>query len=300
MSNVKVWIAGASGMLGRACVARLERLGVAHVATGRDLDIAERDQVLELAERERPSHIVNAAAYTRVDDAETHADLAFRANALGPEHLGLAARTVGASLLHFSTDYVFDGRASAPYVESAPTAPLGVYGASKLEGERRLHALSGERPFVHVVRTSWLFGEHGKNFVGTVLRLASEREELRIVADQLGRPTYTPDLADAALALAGIGAPAAPFGTYHFANAGAVSWHAFALGIREEAERRGFPLRAQRILPIATSEYPLPAPRPSYSVLDTSLVERTLGVAPRPWQSALADYLASLAAERVR
>lgn len=286
---MKVWLVGARGMLGTALVARLERQA-AWIGTDLDVDITKRDAVLAFAERERPSLIVNAAAYTRVDDAETHEEDARRVNADGPENLGLAAAAIGARVVHFSTDYVFDGRGTEPYVEDAPTDPAGAYGRTKLEGEVRL--LAACPGAATIVRTSWLFGENGPNFVRTMMRLIAEKDELKVVADQLGRPTYTGDLADAALALAGVAkSPAAPSGVYHFANAGAVTWHAFTLAIREACLHARLPVKTERILPVTTAEFPRPAPRPPYSVLDTRKLERALGSTPRPFEAALAEYV---------
>jgi dTDP-4-dehydrorhamnose reductase len=291
MSNV--WLVGAGGMLGKAVGERLERLGLPHVKSDRDVDIADRQRVLEFAERERPKLIINAAAYTRVDDAETHEEEAARINALGPEHLGQAAAAVGASVVHVSTDYVFDGRGAEPYREDAPCAPASAYGRTKLEGERRLLASRSANTAIYVIRTSWLFGEHGPNFVRTISKLLAERDEVRVVADQEGRPTYAGDLADVLLELTGAAErAAAPDGIYHFANAGAVSWHGFASAIRELSLELGLPVRAARVVPITTAEFPRPAPRPAYSVLDTSRIEHALGIAPRPFLSALREYLA--------
>ncbi len=286
---MKVWLVGARGMLGTALRVRLERQGVPHVCTDIDLDITDRSAVQSFAERERPELIVNAAAYTRVDDAETNEEVALRVNAAGPEHLGLAAAALGARVAHVSTDYVFDGKADTPYKENAPTAPQGAYGRTKLVGEQKLLAACPGAALI--VRTSWLFGENGPNFVRTMMRLMAEKEELRVVADQRGRPTYTGDLADALLALSGVGRPAAAAGIYHFANAGEVTWHAFTLAIRDTLSRHGFPLKVERIVPVTTAEFPRPAPRPAYSVLDTQKVERALGSAPRPFGEALDDYV---------
>jgi dTDP-4-dehydrorhamnose reductase len=292
----KVWLVGARVMLGCALALRLQQTGVSVVATDLELDIGDAASVRAFAERERPSHIVNAAAYTRVDDAEEHEAEALRANAEGPEHLGRAARELGATLVHFSTDYVFDGRATTPNSEDAAAAPAGAYGRTKWEGERRLLALRGARAPVYVVRTSWLFGENGANFVRTMLRLLAEKDELRVVSDQHGRPTYTRDLADAALALAGLAGDraASPDGVYHFANAGATTWHGFATAIRELALKLGFPVKAQRVVPVTTSEFPRPAPRPAYSVLDTRHIEAALERTIRPWTLALEDYVSRL------
>ena len=290
---MKVWLVGAGGMLATAVRAELEGRGVPFVATDLDVDIAAEGAVSELMARESPTHVVNCAAYTRVDDAERHEDDAFRANATGPRNLAVAVRGAEASLVHFSTDYVFDGLAKAPYTEDAPCAPAGAYARSKRAGEEAVLAEIEQGLRATLVRTSWLFGEGGKNFVATMVRLIAEREELRVVADQVGRPTYTKDLARAALDLAGIGdgARAPEPGVYHFANAGVTSWHGFTMAIREVCLELGLPVRAARIVPITTAEYPLPAPRPAYSVLDTGRIERVLGRVPRPFREALAEYL---------
>lgn len=287
---MKIWLVGARGMLGTALLARLERSGVPLVRSDLDVDVGERDRVLDFARRERPTLIVNAAAYTRVDDAETHEADALRVNGVGPENLGLTAADIGAKVIHYSTDYVFDGRGSSPYREDAATGPAGAYGRSKLAGEERLFAACPGA--ATVIRTSWLFGENGPNFVKTMVRLLAEKDELRVVADQRGRPTYTGDLADATLALAGIGRKSgAEPGVYHFANAGEVTWHAFTLAIRDACVKHGRPVKAERILPVTTAEFPRPAPRPAYSVLDTGRIEQALGTEPRDFRLALDDYL---------
>jgi dTDP-4-dehydrorhamnose reductase len=289
-------------MLASAVHVRLERNGVPWIGTDLEIDIGDPEALAAFAERHRPSHIVNCAAYTRVDDAEKEPELAQRANAQGPANLGQLAAQLGLGVLHFSTDYVFDGRASEPYPENAPGAPTSIYGKSKFAGERALletltaTSASAARRLghrVHIVRTSWLFGEGGGNFVTTMLRLLAERETLRVVDDQHGRPTYTCDLAEAALEIAGLlpDRTAVESGIYHFANATPTTWCEFARQILRSARQHGFPLRAQTIEPITTAQYPRPAPRPSYSVLDTTRIERILGRAPRHWGLALDEYL---------
>lgn len=294
-----VWVAGASGMLGRAVGAELARRGFEVVGTDLEVDIADAGAVTETLARTGASHVVNCAAYTRVDDAEREEELARRVNATGPEVLGRAALERGAALVHFSTDYVFAGEGRQPYVEDDPTAPRGAYARTKREGEERLLAL-GPGLRLHLVRTSWLFGPGGNNFVVTMLGLIASRDELRVVADQHGRPTYAPDLAAAALDLAGLGAGGerAPDGCYHFANAGETTWHGFACQIRERAAALGFPVQARVVHPVTTAEFPRPAPRPAYSVLDTTRIAAALGRSPRPWHEALDEYLTALAAER--
>lgn len=259
--------------------------------TDRELDIGDRAGVLAYAERERPELIINAAAYTRVDDAEREPALAFRVNADGPAHLAEAAQRVNARLLHFSTDYIFSGEAQQPYVEAAPSGPLGVYGRSKLLGEQRVMQLLPNAAFV--LRTSWLFGKDGPNFVTTMLELLRTRDELRVVDDQHGRPTYAEDLSAASLALVGVSpaaVTAAP-GVYHFANAGITSWYRFCCTICEVCRALGEEPRTQRIIPVTTREFARPAPRPAYSVLDTNKIEATLDLTPRSYREALVDYL---------
>lgn len=284
-------------MLARALIENLSGEHIDFVSTDLDLDIADSDAVLHFAQSNRFSHVINCAAYTRVDDAETEIDLCHRTNAVGPGNLARAAAMVGAGLMHFSTDYVFDGRGRAPYTEDASCAPISVYGHSKHEGEQFVLAtLQGGEPSnrrVHLIRTSWLFGEGGSNFVATMLRIMAARETVKVVNDQRGRPTYTKDLAQAALRLAGIipGNRPAASGIYHFANAGETTWYGFAKSILAQSRELGIELRTHTIDPIATVEYPRPAPRPAYSVLCTRRFEVATEHTPRRWEVALKDYL---------
>lgn len=292
---MKVWVVGARGMLGQAICQELNHRGVEHVDSDVELNITDPGAVDAFFQSQNPTVVVNCAAYTRVDDAEKEEALALRVNADGPENLGRSAAKAGAALIHISTDYVFDGKATSPYLEADPTGPIGAYGRTKLEGEARLAAL-GSALRAYVVRTSWLFGEGGNNFVKTMLGLGADRPELRVVSDQFGRPTYTGDLARAALDLAGVGegTRAAAAGIYHFANAGQVSWHEFTVRILAQARAHGFSIRTDRVTPVTTAEFPRPAPRPAWSVLDTQKITSVLGRPPRDFTLALDDYLANV------
>jgi dTDP-4-dehydrorhamnose reductase len=298
---MRVWLTGAQGMLGRFFRAKLDQTGIDCVGTDAELDIGQQETVREFTRTTCFSHIINCAAFTQVDQAESNESEAFRANAEGPVHLGIVARETGAALLHFSTDYVFDGLASAPYTEEDACAPRTVYGRSKLDGEQRLRSMArqpgGERWPLFIVRSSWLFGEGRSSFVSTMLRLMTERETLSVVEDQVGRPTYAKDLSAASLALIGLAAPkrASAPGLYHFANSGATSWYEFTRRIWSLCRELGYPVKTKMILPISMADYPYKTPRPQYSVLSTERIERSLGIRPRPWEEALREHLVVIA-----
>ena len=240
-----------------------------------DLAVEDAQAVERVVQRERPDWVVNCAGYTQVDRAEAEPDAAQRVNAVGPANLARAARETSARLLHISTDYVFDGRARRPYREDDPVGPLSVYGRSKLAGEQAIRDIL---PRAHlIVRTQWLFGVGGPNFVATILRLARERPELKVVNDQHGRPTYAPDLAAALWKLIACDAR----GTVHCANAGAATWFDVAKAAIEIAGLH------TAVAPCSTAEMPRPARRPQYSVLDCTRYEGLVGSPLRPWQAAL-------------
>lgn len=257
-----------------------------------EFDLTHRDQVLGRMHEIAPAVIVNCAAYTNVDGCETNEETATAVNGLGPGHLAEAAREVGATLVHISTDYVFDGRKGAPYTEEDAPGPLSAYGRSKLKGERAILESGLERYFI--IRTSWLYGPGGKNFVETIVRLAKEREELRIVADQVGSPTFTADLAQALFSLLALGTPhpsrLPPYGIYHFADDGQCSWYEFGREIVAQLAASAPPVKVRRILPIRTDEYPLPAVRPAYSVFSTEKYRRATGAGIPDWRESLAAY----------
>lgn len=326
-ANGPVWIVGAAGMLGGDLVEEMRARGLPCVTSDREVDITAVAAVRAFAREHRPAWIVNAAAYTAVDQAEKEIAAAFAINGDGPGNLGTVAAETGATVVHFSTDYVFDGSGTRPWVETDPTGPLSVYGKSKLEGERRLAAAT-DRFFL--LRISWLYGVRGKNFVKTVVRLLREKPELRMIADQVGGPTWTRGLARnvaglvartggdgegadpatakggprpvPATAATGEGRPGpgnsprrqAPpsYGIYHYSDAGHLSWHEFALGIREAALAVGAIDRPVPIEAIPTTAYPLPAPRPANSRFAHDKVRAGLGFTVTPWRDHLAAFFA--------
>ncbi|MGO4260116.1 dTDP-4-dehydrorhamnose reductase [Lysobacter sp. TAB13] len=246
------------------------------------LDLAQLETIAPLLQRVRPDWVVNAAAYTAVDRAESERDAAFAINAAAPARLAELCAGGGIALLHYSTDYVFDGRGTRPYLDTDPTAPLSVYGHSKLAGEQAIGA-SGARHLI--LRTAWVYATRGQNFLRTMLRLGAEREELRVVADQHGSPTPAWLLADAAARVLERGI--AESGVRHLVAAGQTTWHGFAEAIFETALARGLIARAPRVLPITTADYPTPARRPAYSVLDSGHLRAEYGLSVPDWRDAL-------------
>jgi dTDP-4-dehydrorhamnose reductase len=290
---MRVFVTGHRGMLGTDLLPALDAAGLTPIGNdGPRVDITREDATLTALKACRPALVINCAAYTAVDKAESESPKAFAVNRDGAAHLARACAAVGAPLVHVSTDYVFDGQASRPYREDDATNPLGVYGRSKCEGEERVRALC-ERHLI--VRTSWLFGAHGHSFVRTIRRLALERDELRVVADQRGCPTWTGDLAAALAALARAALePGAAWGTYHYRGAGETTWHGFAEAIVAQiARRRG---KSPPVRPIDTAAYPTPARRPAYSVMDCARIEQAFDVRPEPWSRGMAAVLDHLEA----
>jgi dTDP-4-dehydrorhamnose reductase len=296
---MRLLLLGGNGQVGRELRRSLAPLGELVVATrdGGDADaVADFDTPESLAAliaRIAPDVVVNAAAYTAVDKAETDAAAAFRINADAVAAIARACAASGALLVHYSTDYVFDGGATQPYREDHATAPLGVYGESKLAGEQAIRA-SGARHAI--LRTAWVYASHGKNFLLTMQRLAGEREELRVVADQVGAPTPAAWIADATAALIQQGVE--PSGTWHLTAGGETSWHGFAEAIIDDAHVRGLIGRKPRVVGIPTSDYPTPARRPTYSVLDTTRLQRDFGILPPDWREGLQRTLNELTGEK--
>ncbi|ATO32287.1 dTDP-4-dehydrorhamnose reductase [Dickeya dianthicola] len=284
---MKVLLTGANGQLGRCFQDRLPAGWDVWTTDSDELDITDREQVLTAIAAYPPDVIVNAAAYTAVDKAESEPEQAALVNKTGPENLALAAKLVGARLVHVSTDYVFDGKATVPYVETDPTNPLGVYGQTKLDGERAVMAVLPESI---IIRTAWVFSEYGNNFVKTMLRLGKEREMLGIVADQRGCPTYAGDIAQAIIDLLKLGAAG---GIYHFCGNKEVAWNEFSEAIFAKAVDLRKLEKAPVVNAIATDQYPTPAKRPLYSSLNCKKI-KSLGIELSDWQSALEDVLAKV------
>ena len=284
---MKILLLGAAGQLGRELRRSLACLGEVVSCNHAQLDLARADDIRAIARGVSPTAIVNAAAYTAVDKAEAEPEMAFRINARAPANLADEARYLGATLIHYSTDYVFDGTKSAAYSEADLPNPLSAYGRSKLEGEQAI-AASGARHMI--LRTSWVYGLHGANFMKTMLRLGRERTELRVVDDQIGAPTWTRHLADATAQI--LGKPETPEGLYHLSAAGETSWHAYAEAIFQEAHGIGMIDKVPTVHRISSADYPLPAPRPKNSRLDCSRLNSELGLSLPDWRVGLADCLA--------
>ncbi len=298
---MRVLVTGANGQVG-AEVARQLGGRAAVSALGRaELDLADPDRIVSVLREVRPEVIVNAAAYTAVDRAETEEALAHAVNGVAPGILGEEAKRLGAYVLHYSTDYVFDGAKNGAYVETDAVNPISAYGRTKLEGERRLAASGCDHA---VLRTEWVYGPHGKNFLLTMLRLAQERPELRIVDDQRGAPTSSLELGRLTRALlegpaGGISAQSiarlrGASGVYHATAAGSTSWCGFARAIFEARARRVATFKAPNVVPIPASSYPTPAKRPSNSVLDCGKLHANLGERIGDWRAGLEDVLSVL------
>jgi dTDP-4-dehydrorhamnose reductase len=297
---MRILVTGASGQVGGALVPRLEAFGTVIGSDSKSLDFAQVGAIAAALDRLAPDLIVNAAAYTAVDRAEDEPDRAMAVNAAAPGAIARWAAPRAVPLIHFSTDYVHGGEGDRPWREEDAPQPLNVYGASKLAGDAAILAAGGS-PLV--LRTSWVYAARGKNFLRTIAALARERQELRIVADQIGAPTSAALLADAVTKILTAGLPALrersarAQGLVHLAAAGETSWHGFALAIVEGLRARGVALAVERVLAIRSEDYPTRARRPRNSRLDLTRARAVLGITPVPWRDALAPELDHLAAE---
>lgn len=288
---MKILITGQHGQVSRELQQRLQGLGEL-IVLGRDqLDLAKPEQIRQQVRDHRPGLIINAAAHTAVDQAESEPDAAFAINAIAPGVLAEEAKTLGIPLIHYSTDYVFDGGKPAPYTEADTPNPLGVYGQSKLAGEQAIAAVGGQ---YLILRTSWVYSSHGKNFLLTMQRLLQEKPQLRIVADQIGAPTWAGSIANSTRALIERWQAGEPgeWGIYHLSAAGETSWFGFAEAIGEHLREQG--KACAELEPIPSSAYPTPAKRPLNSRLDCSRLQQQWHVSLPHWQDALRECLAEL------
>ncbi|EDX71927.1 dTDP-4-dehydrorhamnose reductase [Coleofasciculus chthonoplastes PCC 7420] len=289
---MRILLTGMAGQLGSELQQTLAPLGEVMGVDRQGLDLTQPDKIRQVIGEFKPDMIVNAAAYTAVDKAETETELANAINGTAPTIMAEAAQQLGAALIHVSTDYIFDGKKNTPYTEDDKPDPINAYGQSKLLGEEGVlkHC---DRALI--LRTAWVYGVYGKgNFVKTMLRLGAEREELRVVVDQVGTPTWTGDLASAIAQLVQYLKSDTLTGIYHFTNSGAISWYDFAVAIFEEAQEIGFPLQVKRVVPITTAEYPTAAARPAYSVLSTRKISAVVGNHPSHWRTGLRRMLKQL------
>lgn len=289
---MKILITGANGQLGWELCKRGKSHGVDILpADLPEFDITDPAAVKKAVRQPGISLVINASAYTAVDKAESEPESAFAVNRDGPAYLALSCTEVKIPLIHISTDYVFDGTKKEPCLETDPLLPTGVYGRSKAEGETRVRTLLTEHI---IIRTAWLYGIHGNNFVKTMLTLGKEKETLRVVADQYGCPTSAADLAEAILTIAGQIKKRRniPWGTYHYCGKGKTTWHGFAEKIFELAKQYDSFL-IKKVIPVTTAEYPTPARRPPDSALDCSMMINNFGISPAPWQESLAVMLGS-------
>lgn len=303
----RILLIGQDGQVGQELQKTLAPLGEVIGVGRQQLDLAQPELIQQVIAEAAPNLIVNAAAYTAVDKAESEPDLAYAINAIAPKQMAESAQRLGVPLIHISTDYVFDGSQSTPYTETDATNPLGIYGKSKLAGEAEIQQLYERHPDLQfiILRTAWVYGARGKgNFVKTMLRLGAEREELRVVADQVGTPTWAAEIARAITALSKqfLTPPtdttsttsANLSGIYHFTNSGITSWYDFAVAIFEEAKSLGVPLKLQRVIPITTAEYPTPTQRPAYSALANQKIQTILQSPAPQWRQGLRQMLSEL------
>ena len=285
---MKALIIGGKGQLGTTLTQMVPDAVVARSLDLPEIDITDSTAVETVVADEKPDVIINASAYTNVDRAEEDVDRAFAVNATGPKNIALAAKRAGCRMIHVSTDYVFDGTACTPYAPEAPCSPLGVYGKSKRQGEINVLDVIDDPV---IIRTSWLYSQYGNNFVLTMLRLMNERDELKVVADQVGGPTWAATLAAAIWAVIGKDDLK---GIYHWSDAGVASWYDFAVAIQEEALSLGILKNAIPIHPIRTDQFPTLTERPSYSVLNSTGSWRYFNIVPLHWRAALRQMLASI------
>ena len=290
---MKLLITGGNGQLGRELVegGHLKEFEIL-APSSRHMDITDLHAVRTYIDLHQPNLVINSAAFTQVDNAEDAESLAFAVNGTGCSNLSRICAANEIPLFHISTDYVFDGTKGAPYLEMDPTSPIGAYGHSKAEGEAAIR--SNLKAHI-ILRTSWLYGVHGQNFVKTMLKLAATKDEIRVVSDQFGSPTSATDLAIAVMTIADRfrRCAAVDWGTYHYCGLGVISWYEFAREIIELAGQFG-EIRANRVVPITTADYPTKARRPAFSALDCNLIKKRFGISQKPWQESLKSTIQRL------
>jgi dTDP-4-dehydrorhamnose reductase len=283
---MKILITGANGQLGSEFVKQAQYAGYDILATDvQDMDITDIQEVKKTFSDFLPQLVVNAAAYTLVDKAQTEQEICYAINAQGPGNLALVCAKSHLPLIHISTDYVFDGTKGSAYIESDPIAPLDVYGKTKAQGEKNIWSQLNQ----HIIlRTSWLYSVHGTNFVKTMLKLGKKNKQVSVVADQYGSPTSASDLAQAVLDIADFikKRNALQWGIYHYSGLGVTTWYEFAKNIFEIAGKCS-PLAVSEILPVTTHEYPTPAKRPVFSALDSGRIKQKFNISPKPWRKSL-------------
>ena len=286
-----ILLIGSNGQLGTELQNFLSSNYQVIAITRPQIDITQTDNLRQIIRETQPEIIINAAAYTAVDKAETEPELATAINTTAPQIIAEESQKLGSFLIHFSTDYVFNGNSNYPYQESDITNPVSVYGQTKLAGEIAIQKACSQ---YMIIRTAWVYGTYGKsNFVKTMLRLGKERPEARVVTDQIGSPTWAQDIA---LTITQIipQLTSEIAGIYHYTNSGVASWYDFAIAIFEEAEKLGFPLKINQVIPITSPEYPTPAKRPAYSVLACQKISKVLGTHPPHWRQRLILMLKEL------
>lgn len=281
-----IWLIGNKGMLGSELAQVLAASGLEFAGSDREVNILDPEAIAGFTEGKKIEWIVNCAAYTAVEKAEDEVELCSRLNIDGPENIARAALALGARLIQISTDYVFDGSSTRPYREDDPVAPIGVYGRTKAEGEARVRAAC---PDHIILRTAWLYGTHGPNFVNTMLKLMRERDKIGVVADQRGTPTYAADLASAILSI--LRSPQPVYGTFHFTDLGETTWYEFAVAIQRLGREHGLLPHDCAIDPLTTAQYPTKVRRPAYSVLSKDKIVEAYGLKIPKWEESLQNYI---------
>jgi dTDP-4-dehydrorhamnose reductase len=288
-----IWLLGCNGMLGRELSALLKKNNIAYIGSGREIDITDIEAILEFVKNKSLKWIINCAAYTAVDRAEDDVFACVKINTDGAAHIAEAASQCGAKIIHISTDYVFNGNNKKPYSETDETNPLGIYGRSKRDGEEKIISICNDS---YIIRTSWLYGKYGKNFVSTMLKLMQEKESIKVVNDQHGSPTWTFDLANTIIHIIQHNGTA-PFGIYNYTNEGETTWYDFAQSIYKNACSTGLLKNGCIINSCTTDEYPAKAHRPAYSYLNKNKIKQTFGITIPNWEDSLKNYLNELSKE---